>query len=312
VIQVPYAIGEALLGLVAYFLRNSSYVTLQWTVSVACFIQIPVWYFLPESPRWLIARGKTEQARALMMKAAKQNGKSIDLSNHVIKSPKVDESAKQPELGFADLFKTKDILIITIIMFFCWPIITMGYYGLGMSMTKLGSNIFVTFILGALVEIPGYLGCMLLIDVWGRKPFFVVCLLLTGVFCIGAGLLNAGALRTALALAGKLCAAGNFSVVYMYTAEIYPTIIRNTAIGSCSMVRGIGGLAAPYIAFYLPEVWEKGPMLIMGGTSLFGGILAFALPETLGSKLPEKMEDVKEMKKNSKPMWTCIRPQFMD
>ena len=88
-----------------------------------------------------------------MMKAAKQNGKSIDLSNHVIKSPKIDESAKQPELGFADLFKTKDILIITIIMFFCWPIITMGYYGLGLSMTKLGSNIFVTFILGALVEV---------------------------------------------------------------------------------------------------------------------------------------------------------------
>ena len=40
VIQVPYAIGEALLGVVAYFLRNSSYVTLQWTVSVACFIQV--------------------------------------------------------------------------------------------------------------------------------------------------------------------------------------------------------------------------------------------------------------------------------
>lgn len=32
--------------------------------------------------------------------------------------------------------------------------------------------------------------------------------------------------RTAIALSGKLFAAGNFSVVYMYTAEIYPTIIR--------------------------------------------------------------------------------------
>ena len=32
--------------------------------------------------------------------------------------------------------------------------------------------------------------------------------------------------RTSLAMAGKLFAAGNFSVVYMYTAEIYPTTIR--------------------------------------------------------------------------------------
>ena len=40
----------------------------------------------------------------------------------------------------------------------------------------------------------------------------------------------------------------------MYTAEIYPTIVRNTAIGSCSMVARIGGIAAPYIALYLPKV----------------------------------------------------------
>ena len=29
-----------------------------------------------------------------------------------------------------------------------------------------------------------------------------------------------------MALFGKLLAAGNFSVVYMYTAELYPTVIR--------------------------------------------------------------------------------------
>ena len=32
--------------------------------------------------------------------------------------------------------------------------------------------------------------------------------------------------RTTVALFGKLLAAGNFSVVYMYTAELYPTVIR--------------------------------------------------------------------------------------
>ena len=50
-------------------------------------------------------------------------------------------------------------------------------------------------------------------------------------------------------------------------------------------------LLCAYIAFYLPEVWEKGPMLIMGGTSLLGGILAFALPETLNNKQKEKLPE---------------------
>ena len=52
------------------------------------------------------------------------------------------------------------------------------------------------------------------------------CLLITGASCTVAGLLEEGTLRTSIALLGKLFAAGNFSVVYMYTAEIYPTVIR--------------------------------------------------------------------------------------
>merc|ERR1712126_378946 len=125
-------------------------------------------------------------------------------------------------------------------------------------------------------------------------------MLVSSVCCIVAGLMNAGGLRTAIALFGKLFAAGNFSVVYMYTAEIYPTVIRNTAIGSCSMVARIGGISAPYIALYLPKIMPELPVLILGGSSLVGGLMAFALPETLGSKLPEVLEDVTEMKKKSK------------
>jgi hypothetical protein len=34
------------------------------------------------------------------------------------------------------------------------------------------------------------------------------------------------------------------------------------------------------------------PLIIMGGSSLLGGFLAFLLPETLGSRLPETLEDV--------------------
>ena len=111
-----------------------------------------------------------------------------------------------------------------------------------------------------------------------------------------------------MALIGKMLASGNFSVVYMYTAELFPTIIRNTAIGSCSMVARIGGISAPYIALYLPHIQKELPMLILGGSSLVGGFLAFALPETLGSKLPETLEDITEMKKKSKSMWSCVKP----
>ena len=81
------------------------------------------------------------------------------------------------------------------------------------------------------------------------------------------------------------------------------------------MVARIGGIAAPYIALYLPTIdWtfaKKLPMLIMGISSILGGLLAFCLPETLGSSLPEKMDDVKEMKKNAKPLCSCVNPKTL-
>ena len=92
----------------------------------------------------------------------------------------------------------------------------------------------------------------------------------------------------------------------MYTAEIYPTIIRNTAVGTFSFAARIGGISAPFLALYLPKIQEQLPMLIMGGSSIIGGVLAFFLPETLGAKLPENMQDVYDMKTNAKPLWSCV------
>ena len=48
-------------------------------------------------------------------------------------------------------------------------------------------------------------------------------------------------------LSGKFGAAASFSIVYLYTAELYPTVVRSTAIGLCSMMARIGGILAPQV-----------------------------------------------------------------
>ena len=87
---------------------------------------------------------------------------------------------------------------------------------------------------------------------------------------------------------------------------------RQTAIGWCSSVARVGGIAAPYIALYLPDIQQQLPMLILGGSSLIGGLLSFALPETLGHSLPEKVDDIRKLKENGKPLCTCVNPKTMD
>merc|ERR1719411_829052 len=71
-------VGEMVLGLFAFFIRD--YVTLQWVMSAICFIQLPLWLLMPESPRWLLSKGRLEEARKVMERAARWNSKTVDLS----------------------------------------------------------------------------------------------------------------------------------------------------------------------------------------------------------------------------------------
>ena len=78
----------------------------------------------------------------------------------------------------------------------------LGYYGISMSATNFGSNIFVSSILAALIEVPSYIFCIFVLDRWGRKPLFVTMLFLTGVTAIPAGFMDDGTAKTILVLAG--------------------------------------------------------------------------------------------------------------
>merc|ERR1711892_1357784 len=314
-IQSPFAIGMALLTLQASY--TSSWFTLQWTSSVATFVQLGLWFVLPKSPRWLIASNRVTEARQMIQKAAKRNGKALtekslgtDLEMTVNTS---DAKAPEPKtLDFKELFNPH-LLKTTLILFICWPIVTVGYYGISYGMANLSNSLFMDFAMGSLIEIPSYILVLILMDIVGRKPIFSCSLLLTGASCIVVGSLDKegelAELRRYLALVGKFFASGTIAIVYIYTAELYPTLIRSTAVGSCSVMAKLGGLASPYIALYLPTVASvASPYYVLGSLTLFGGLLALLLPETLGSKLPETMEDVDQMKRSGKKFWTCMSP----
>jgi MFS-type transporter involved in bile tolerance (Atg22 family) len=48
-----------------------------------------------------------------------------------------------------------------------------------------------------------------------------------------------------LYLFGKFAITGAFDTTYVFTAEIFPTKLRNSMLGMCSMVGRIGSMLAP-------------------------------------------------------------------
>ena len=55
-------------------------------------------------------------------------------------------------------------------------------------------------------------------------------------------------LTLALAVIGKMGSAAAFGTVYVYSMELYPTVVRTSGLGAGSCVARFGSMAAPYIA----------------------------------------------------------------
>ena len=71
---------------------------------------------------------------------------------------------------------------------------------------------------------------------------------LSGLLMVPLRCSDIGWLRTAFAMLGKLTISGSFAHIYVYSAEIFPTVVRNVGVGAGSMNARIGGLVAPFVA----------------------------------------------------------------
>ena len=69
--EVPWAIGEIFLGLLAIGVRD--YRWYQTVLCIPCVIMLGLLYFVPESPRWLIQKGRYKEAQRVIQNAANFN-----------------------------------------------------------------------------------------------------------------------------------------------------------------------------------------------------------------------------------------------
>lgn len=52
-----------------------------------------------------------------------------------------------------------------------------------------------------------------------------------------------------LEMLGKFGVTSSFCVVYAVSSELFPTVIRNMAMGCCSMAARVGTIISPFIIY---------------------------------------------------------------
>uniref|UniRef100_A0A671PVY5 Solute carrier family 22 member 7-like n=1 Tax=Sinocyclocheilus anshuiensis TaxID=1608454 RepID=A0A671PVY5_9TELE len=243
--------------------------------------------WIPESARWLIANGKAETAYKYLQKCATFN-KRRDFTSRV----------KLEALSTVMTVEHKEPTFTSPI---CRYGVASTYYGISLNITSFGLDLYLTHFIYAAIEVPAKILIYFSLNKVGRRITQTGTLVLTG-FCILINIITPTeywTFRTVIAVLGKGLSEASFTTVFLYTTELYPTVMRQNGVGYASFMARLGASISPLIML-LEDTWKLLPEVIFCTVAIFSGLIAWLLPETNNERLPETIEDIEEMRYKNK------------
>ncbi|KAL8606762.1 hypothetical protein ACOMHN_049591 [Nucella lapillus] len=297
VIQLMWALGLFILLFLSYFIRHWRY--LQIAVSCVNLFFIVHYFLIPESARWLASKGRLHEASAIIRKAARKNKASVPERVLSLQGLQTEEQHEK----VWHLFTNPRLLLRCLMIFFNWMVMSKVYYGLGLNVGSLSGNLFLNFLFGAVAETLSYIFCLVLLYRVGRRPLHCFSMLLGGGACVATifpvlyGSKDVQWVTITLSMVGRFGISAAFAIIFVYSAELFPTKVRNSGMGLSSFCARIGGIASPFIAalrhYVGGDFGVALPALVFGFMSMVAGLCALSLPETHNKKMPESVEDAK-------------------
>ncbi|KAL1197363.1 Organic cation/carnitine transporter 4 [Cardamine amara subsp. amara] len=293
-----FSTGIALLSGIAYVFRSWRELFIVTSVPSLLFLLIVI-PFISESPRWYLVRGKVDEAMKLMHSIAKTNGRHIPAGVTLALDNEVEDRNTAVEGSLKDVLKsplTRIRLLITVAISFTVSIV---YYGLSLNVVNLKTNLYLNVFVNAVAEMPAFAITAVLLDKYGRKPLTIGTQWFSCVFCLaGFVIWGAGPWKSVRMVAGVLGIfgmAGTYNLLFIYISELFPTVVRNAALGCATQMNQMGAILAPFVVVLGEEI----PFGIFAVCGLVGGALSFYLPETLNKPLYDTMFGMHEAESES-------------
>uniref|UniRef100_A0A8C5W6P1 Solute carrier family 22 member 6 n=1 Tax=Microcebus murinus TaxID=30608 RepID=A0A8C5W6P1_MICMU len=295
IIGYVYSLGQFLLAGLAYAVPHWRHLQLLVSVPYFAFF-IYSWFFI-ESARWYASSGRLDFTLRALQRVARINGKREEgakLSMQVLQASLQKElTTGKSQASAIELLRCPTLRRLFLCLSMLWFATSFAYYGLVMDLQGFGVSMYLIQVIFGAVDLPAKLVCFLVINYLGRRPAQMASLLLAGI-CI---LVNAvvpqdwSIVRTSLAVLGKGCLAASFNCIFLYTGEVYPTMIRQTGMGMGSTMARVGSIVSPLVSM-TAELYPSVPLFIYGAVPVAASAVTAFLPETLGQPLPDTVQDL--------------------
>lgn len=290
------ALSMGTVAAVWYLGANAAYLVGYWLLDMAegwkwmlasslvpCVIILIGRMSIPESPRWLLSKGRAEQAEEIVRKL---------FGADVVLDDEVANTKTQFSKIFQGTYLRRVIFVGTIWLCQAIPMFAiytfgpqiMGAFGMGEGRQALIGEL----IIGSFFMV-GTIPAMILAEVWGRRPLIIVCFaVMTGALTVLGVVPQPTLLVVIIAFTVyALFAGGPGNLEWLYPNELFPTDIRASAMGVATALSRIGTVISIYLLPGLMESQGVGWTMLAGAViSLLGlAVSWFWAPETKGLSL---------------------------
>ncbi|MGB8345317.1 MAG: MFS transporter [Ktedonobacteraceae bacterium] len=286
----------------------------RWMFIIGGVPALIVWYFrrrLPESPRWLERRGRTDEAQAVVQSIVHENGSVQGVGSASI-AKRTTSTVVLPHLSWTVLFAPR-LIRRTIFGFLITGLILAAQYGfltwVPTLLLKSGVSIIHSLAYSALMAIGAPVGMLIAVftlDRLGRRWMIMGSAFLSTVFGVAyAFALHAPAvvivlLGFVLVLLMQICAN---VIVAAYLPEIFPTDVRGTGAGASVAFGRVAAALMPFLVVaVLTGAGPQAVFLLVAGMLLILVILVAVLGEETRKRTLEDISKVAYKQETAVPV----------
>ena len=224
--------------------------------------------FFSESPRWLLANECKEES---------------DSNNSL--SPKSNAS----DSSIRTLFRSPGICFSTILLLYIWIVFIIIYNFIIMNAKNIiPGDADLNIVIMAALDVGAGFATFPLVQYCGRRISTSMCLFITGSSFVFSSSVSNLLVKQVFAQLGQFVNTICFNLMYVFSAEIYPTVVRSRAMGLLGCSGRIGCLLPPLL---LPFVTDGEYFLALGLMTLLASAFIWMLPETKEVEMMDTLED---------------------
>ncbi|KAJ8676292.1 hypothetical protein QAD02_012079 [Eretmocerus hayati] len=306
---IYFAIASGMLPWIAYWIANWKILSVVSALPLVVAFITP--WLVPESARWYITHGRIDKAVEMLKKFEKVNKKTVkpEVYEEFEKSchSMMNNDKQGNNYTVFDLFRMPRLARITVILIIYWLLIILVFDGHVWNMKLLHPDVFTSFSLASMTELPAAIILALFLDRWGRRWMGFFSMIICAIFSFVAIALPKGAPAMSMAILARLGVNIAANIGFQYAAEMLPTVVRAQGVSLIHIIGYFAHIIGPYVV-YLANLRPWLPLLVLGLLSLVDALLTLTLPETIDQELPESLEEGNEFGREQSFWWIpCVK-----